>query len=282
MFVGISGLPMDDDHFDIGDGITIKRTYAHLMMPYIVAFERPEPGKAHPAPWEAAEQQAGFDIEAELFVPEKIDGVADWEIARALTFLLRLGVNPAGVAPLMASHSLQEFPTLKSGTPRKLMPLEVRRRYFALVAQGSLNAANAKWLGECWRVVHRLSKESAGFDLAMAAMDAGQFEKNTSFTLVALWGALEALFAGDRNELKFRVSSNIAAYLMEYESDRGIYQKEVARIYDKRSAAVHGVPKHDNDDVLNTFTVMRAALMRMIETGKVPTREDLEKRLFGH
>jgi hypothetical protein len=44
---------------------------------------------------------------------------------------------------------------------------------------------------------------------------------------------------------------------------------------------VHGVPKHDNDDVLNTFTVMRAALMKMIETGKVPTREDLEKRLFG-
>ena len=39
--------------------------------------------------------------------------------------------------------------------------------------------------------------------------------------------------------------------------------------------------KHDNDDVLNTFTVMRAALMKMIETGKVPTREDLEKRLFG-
>ena len=115
----------------------------------------------------------------------------------------------------------------------------------------------------------------------MAAMDAGQFERNTAFTLVSLWGALEALFAGDRNELRFRVSSNIAAYIVEYGPDRGAYQKEVARIYDKRSAAVHGVPKHDNDDVLNTFTVMRAALMKMIETGKVPTREDLEKRLFG-
>jgi hypothetical protein len=281
MFVGISGLPMDGDYFDLGDGITIKRTYAHLMMPYVVAFKRPEPGMAHPGPWEAAEQPIGFDIEAELYVPEKVDGANDWEIARALTFLLRLGINPAGAAPLMASHSLEEFPTLKSGETRKLTPLEVRRRSFPLVAQGSLNATNAKWLGERWRIVHKLSKASAGFDLAMAAMDAGQFERNTAFTLVSLWGALEALFAGDRNELKFRVSSNIAAYIVEFGPDRGAYQKEVARIYDKRSAAVHGVPKHDNDDVLNTFTVMRAALMKMIETGKVPTREDLEKRLFG-
>src|SRR4051812_10635673 len=66
MHVGLHGLPMDGDHFDLDDGITIKRTYAHLMMPYLVAFKQAEPGKAHPGPWKSAESSAGFDIEAEL------------------------------------------------------------------------------------------------------------------------------------------------------------------------------------------------------------------------
>jgi hypothetical protein len=126
-----------------------------------------------------------------------------------------------------------------------------------------------------------LRAKSAEFDLAAYAMDAGQFQHSTALTLVSLWGALEALFVGDRNELRFRVSSYIASYLVPYGLGRDKKQKEIAKLYDKRSAAVHGLPNHSGDDVLATFILMREVLMKIVDEGEVPTREKLEKCLFG-
>jgi hypothetical protein len=98
---------------------------------------------------------------------------------------------------------------------------------------------------------------------------------------VPSWGALEALFGGDRNELRFRVSSYIASYLVPYGQERDMKQKAIAKLYDKHSAAVHGIPSHSNDDVLATFTLMREVLMEIVDEGEVPTRAKLEKALFG-
>jgi hypothetical protein len=58
-------------------------------------------------------------------------------------------------------------------------------------------------------------------------------------------------------------------------------QKEIAKLYDKRSAAAHGKPKHDEEDLLASFNLLRRVLMTIIENKNVPSREDLEDLLFG-
>lgn len=64
-------------------------------------------------------------------------------------------------------------------------------------------------------------------------------------------------------------------------AERRERQKAVAKLYDKRSAAVHGLPKHDNEDIFETFALMREVLVRIVDHGKVPTRDMLEAALFG-
>ena len=57
--------------------------------------------------------------------------------------------------------------------------------------------------------------------------------------MVSPWGALEALFSPSTSELKFRVSSLIAAYFEVPGVERVKCQREVAKLYDKRSTAAH-------------------------------------------
>lgn len=59
----------DGEPFDLGRGITLRSTYAHLFAASMMAFARASEGKPHPAPWRAARGGYGYDIEAELAVP---------------------------------------------------------------------------------------------------------------------------------------------------------------------------------------------------------------------
>lgn len=280
-YVGLSGLQMEVDSFELGQGISIRKTYAHLMTPYVVAFKRPEQGKPHPAPWVTTSQGKGYDVEAELLIPKGLPKYENWRVAVAILFLLRIGINPAVTAPIGAAKSFGDIEAAKDGS---LAPhaLEQRDRVFALrVDDGVLSESGARWLRDHWVQTCELLESSPEFALAVAAIDEGQFEKNTALTLVSLWGALEALFSGERSELRFRVSSYIAAYLHESGSKRRERQKKVGKLYDKRSAAAHGVPKHNSEDVFETISLMREVLMKIIEEGKVPSRTRLEEMLFG-
>lgn len=282
LYVGLSGLALDGDTFDLGDGVTIRKAYGHLMLPLLMAFSPAERGKAHPAPWRTVEGSGGIDMHAELYVPGDVDGIPASEVGRVIVSLLRLGVDPRTTVPVVASHSLSEFPKLKEGEGR-ISPLEYRPRTFRLFAEGStkLNDSSASWVREKWKLAHKLMTKHAEFGIAVAAMDAGQFERNTALTLISLWGALEALFAGDRSELRFRVSSYIASYLAHPGEERAKAQKRIAKLYDKRSAAAHGSPNHESNDVFETFVLMRESLIKILAEGKLPTREDLDALLFG-
>ena len=121
----------------------------------------------------------------------------------------------------------------------------------------------------------------AEFRLAIDALDHGQFEPNPSLSLVALWGAIEALFSPSTSELKFRVSSLVASFLEPPGSSRLLKQRRVAALYDQRSAAAHGKPKHTPEHLLESFELMRALLIRITELGEVPTKAQLEERMFG-
>jgi hypothetical protein len=55
----------------------------------------------------------------------------------------------------------------------------------------------------------------------------------------------------------------------------------IARLYDKRSAAAHGKPNHETDDLLGTFNLLARVLTRILDDRAVPSKDSLERRLFG-
>lgn len=196
-------------------------------------------------------------------------------------FLIRIGINPATTLSVFSSHSFASLPTV-SDNEAILLPCEIQPRHFPLgVVGGSVSAEEIAWVRERWQVTHRLISESAEFSLAVEAIDTGQFVQNSALTMVSLWGALEALFSPATSELKFRVSSLIAAFLETPGEARHSLQKEIAKLYDKRSAAAHGKPKHEAEDLLDTFNLLRRVLMEIIDCGKVPKKDELEGLLFG-
>jgi len=249
----------------------------------MIAFKPAPRGQHHPGPWKTASGGLAFNINAELVIPSHHNkGFEDnVGIARTLLFLLRLGVNPAATSPVFSNYPFSEL----AETPEhnaKLLPFEVQRRHFPLgIVGGVATEAAINWVKERWQVTHRLIEDSAEFSLAVEAIESGQFVQSTALALVSLWGALEALFSPSASELKFRVSSMIAAFLEPPGKNRAKRQKEIAKLYDKRSAAAHGKPTHEPEHLLMSFNLLREVLMEIIDLGHVPTKDELESILFG-
>lgn len=283
LHAGLSGLELAEESFDLGDGLSLNKTYAHLMAPFIMAFKPAPKGGHHPAPWKAASGGFSFDVNTELLIPSHAEQKYGSKIgiAKTVVFLLRLWVNPATTLSVLSNYrfsSLSEIPDNQAN----LIPFEVQHRHFSLsVSSDTATTSSLVWVRDHWQAAYQLTSNNSEFALAVEAIDRGQFVQNTTLTLVSLWGALEALFSPSTSELKFRVSSLIAAFLEPPGNERAKLQKEVSKLYDKRSAAAHGKPKHESQDLLDTFNLLRRVLITIINNRNVPSKEQLEGALFG-
>ena len=54
LHAGISNIVLEPEDFDLGEGVTIRKTYAHLMAHFVMAVAAPPPNSFHPGPWKAA------------------------------------------------------------------------------------------------------------------------------------------------------------------------------------------------------------------------------------
>ena len=286
LYAGLSGLAIEEP-IVLGKGLILTKTYAHVMSHVMLAFKEPtSPGAHHPAPWAATSQGWSYDARTQLEIPGAYahKTASKFKIAMTIVGLLRLWSNPAiqwVVASKYPIASIAERPPPKD---RELVAyaVEIHKRHFALGLVDESNVVGSlSWVAENWEIAVDLRETSAEFSLAMAVLDAGQFLTNTAMTLVSLWGALEAIFSPSAAELRFRVSAMIAAFLKPAGNERLLLQQRVAKLYDKRSAAAHGRPSHEGDDLLQTFEILRKVIIKMIENKRVPTKEDLDARLFG-
>ena len=280
LHAGLSGYSLNPNSYDLGEGITLSPTYAHLMAHFMMAFAQPpEPGMHHPGPWKACQSGFFFNVTADLSVP--LAHLDSLEIAQTIVFLLRLWVNPATRLAALSSHPFALINDMPDNQATVTV-FEILPREFPLSAPyPNTETETLDWVKQRWRLTHKLKLESSEFALAVAAIDAGQFLENTALTILSLWSALEALFSPSTSELRFRVSALIAAFLEPPGESRLAVQKHVAALYDKRSAAAHGLPRHDRNDVLDTSNLLRHVALMIIDNKKVPTKRELEAKLFG-
>jgi len=96
-----------------------------------------------------------------------------------------------------------------------------------------------------------------------------------------VWGALERLFSTNAAELKYRVCTNIAAFLEPPGNERYLMFKQLTKLYDDRSAAAHGSSMKSETAYIDSFHIASRAILRMIELGQVPTKENLEHELLS-
>ncbi|MDP3829160.1 MAG: HEPN domain-containing protein, partial [Polaromonas sp.] len=190
--------------------------------------------------------------------------------------------DPEITFPVVAKYPFAELPTRPTSREQVAFAIEVHPRGFGLRLADKTNVINSLgWVVTNWESALDLMETSAEFKLAMEVFEVGQFNRSTAMTLVSLWGGLEAIFSANTSELRFRVSSMIASYLYAAGQQRLETQQQIAKLYDLRSAAAHGRPKHDGNQVLQTFELFRKVLIRIIVNKRVPTRADLDNMLLG-
>lgn len=295
LYVGLTNLPIGQRQVDLGEGIFLRGAEATFMSSLLLVNtdEDSKRTKAVPSgkfslpplPRPAFWQLGGTEtrITAELAVPNTVHPALSqqFELARFIGSLLRLWTNPSIRLHAMSEHPFSDLIRLDGDGPR-VFPLESFRSQSRLgLVDTTTMFESLGWVQKNWRVAHRLYASSSEFRLAADALDAAQFVDNEALALVSLWAAMEALFSPSTAELKFRVSALIASYLEEPGGTRRSQQKTIASLYDKRSAAAHGKPKHQSADLVATFELLRRILIKMIQQQSVPTRDELDARLFG-
>ena len=104
---------------------------------------------------------------------------------------------------------------------------------------------------------------------------------NTSQSVLTIWGALEQLFAPSAGELRHRVAANIAAYLVPRGPERLATYKHVLKLYNARSAAAHTAKDLDRGVMLESWVILRNALVKIITEQRVPSQTDFEHLLYA-
>ncbi|WP_327484366.1 hypothetical protein [Pseudoxanthomonas sp.] len=284
VYVGLTGLELASDAIDLGEGVLIQRTSARFLTP--LTLENPDKTvrleDIRPAYWQFGARRMDITAELKLSSAGEPDIAKCIERASIIVLTIRLWCDPSVTMAVVADRPFGQLTEMRGNDHAKVFPLEVSPRFFALEpANREQMAEKLEWVQQNWVKAEVLYRQSQEFRLAADALSAGQFIKNDALALISLWGALEALFSPSTSELKFRVSALIAAYLEPLGPARLAKQKEIGALYDKRSAAAHGKPRHNASDLLSTFDLVRTVLLRMVREEKIPSKQKLEELLFG-
>ncbi len=271
----LSGVQLDFDTFDLGSGAVLSRTHVHLTAHPILAFTQPEGRGPHPGPWQPVDAGPGMtsiDLYALLsIVRGSQDAKAAHEWASWITLLTRFSTDTAVTITLSSTGDVE---TLRNGGVRARLMEPIRRLHEGT----TIGTEGAQWLRDNWRSSLHLS-EQEGLMFALSAINHSH-RSTENLGLVSVWAALERLFSSNAAELKFRVCANIAAYLEGPGEARYSLFKYLLKLYDARSAAAHGSEIKRRGAYMDSVSVASQVVMRIIDLGKVPTKEDLEKELF--
>ncbi|VVE46076.1 HEPN domain-containing protein [Pandoraea terrigena] len=282
---GLSGINLEGKVIDMGQGIQLRPTFAHLFSTDVLAFAQPaSPLSFHPGPWQAVSRRPGVDITAELFIPKEYGHkrVKRIEVGHTIISLLRLWYDPRVTTQVLTKGPIAPMRDRKDKGGEFIGMIHGGRERFVEIAPvaGDNDLTKIDWVAENWSAAVDLRGESTEFDFALDTFDNAQCIPNTAMMLVSIWGALEAIFSPHKAELVFRVSAQLAAFLEGRGATRMAMQREIVKLYNLRSAAAHGSPKHGSSDLIATFHLLRMAIIRMVERKSVPDKEALEKLLF--
>lgn len=274
---------MGVERFELGEGLLMTTTFAHFMAPFLMAFSPAEKGKPNPPPWSAVNDGINLDINVQLFVPSSFEKKRFFDRLNTVWWiaaLIRLRGAFRAHVPIIADRPFAEIPD--DWKNAKMLSIEVLPRHLAATeAIAELSLDDLEWIKEVWVSGGKLMHESSEFRDAFQALDGAGAMPTKAVALLAVWGALEHLFSPAKQELRFRVSANIAAFLEPSGKGRLALQKKVMKLYDARSSVAHGSGLNAPEEWLETLVLANRVLTKILDSGHVPTREDLENLLFA-
>jgi hypothetical protein len=282
MYGGVAGVRLGIEQFELGHGLVLKQTTAHFIAPFLMKFPASEPGVQH-GKMSAVSDGISLKIETELFIPSSFNMTGFFDRLNTLwwiTALMRLRGAYRAQMPVVSDRPFTEI--AEHCKIARSFPVEIFPRQLpsATIIE-ELAVEDLQWLKNIWLPGGKLMANSSAFNDAFQALDGAGAMPTRAVATLAIWGAFEHLFSPSKQELRFRVSTNIATFLESAGVQRLRLQKDIMKLYDIRSSVAHGIKAPPKDAWLETFSLAHRVLNRILEIGRVPTKEDLENALFA-
>jgi hypothetical protein len=277
--IGVAGLELAADSYDLGGGVRLFKSYAHLAIRPRISFTPSSGRRVHPGPWKPLKTwlfggPAGSTITvlASIFVPSR-KGSSPWENGGFwIVFLLGLQMN----SNLAVAYFYDESSDSSSDGERDIRML---LEEFLPHTHSVISHAQIQWVRDNWLASLKMI-ENPAFAFAAQVLLRDHMLQNQELQIVSVWSALERIFSSKAPELRFRVSANIASYLEPNSPARRSLVRSTLKLYDERSAAAHGSPLRSSSAYMDSVGLLRRTLIKMIEQRHVPTSDELEKHLF--
>jgi hypothetical protein len=305
LYIGISGIDLEFDDMDLGHGLRLSKTAAHLLTPYMVIFDTklkgdqdfPTEGERNPLKrdedgtrWVDVTKETKvipghgeYAITAELLIPRKTSlNISDdpFFLIRWVISLLRIWSAPTASIPVISNKPFS--PALLT-EDALLFPFEIKARGICLESAGGrlITSERLSWVRNCWKSGLELANKHKELRLAVEALDQAHFVHDWALGVLLVWAALEGLFSPSRSELRFRVSALIASFLESPGAQRRALHNRLTKLYDARSAAAHERSSVDRKVLLESMELLRRLIIKMVSNSHVPSKDDLEAGLFG-
>lgn len=278
LFGGLAGAALGMDEFEVCEGLVLRRTYTHVMSPYILAFGRPErPGAHHPAPWKPS-GGASFDVEIELALargvqPTGFDRLNTlwWTLA-----LLRLCTGAMLRMPVVSDTSFADV--AHSPVEPDLWPIEMSPRQLLTVANPPIVVAEEHllWVRDAFGPGAALMNDQP-FGRAFQTFDSAIWAYSAGSAIVAIWAALETLIRPGHHQITKRLASSLAALLEPPGPERDRLFQRLTAMYEARGGSVHASRPPETQHLLSSFDIARRSFMACMDRRERPNADDLHE-----
>ena len=282
LFGGLAGVELEPDSFDFGNGMKLRRTYVSLTSLFMMKFQPEPPGGDDSGPRRWVSGGYILYVSAELHVPIGFNSPSGHDRLNVIwwvTTLIRLRACSAARLPLVSESPFIRVAAFDR-TP-KVFAMEVYPWSVEENPEKRLDSVDLEWVRDRLGPGGRLTRANTDLYFAVLAFNRSLEVGSAPLGTVEVWGALERLFSPTHAELTFRVSANIAAFLEVPGVGRLALFKRVAKLYGARSKAAHGAGDESVDAFRESWALLRRVLVRILDDDRVPSRDDLERALFG-
>jgi hypothetical protein len=174
VFAGLAGARLLEERVELGSGVTLSKTYAHVMAPWMMAFAPAPPGQHHPAPWKALRSGSSvFDIHVQLEVTSTFQpgsGSTRVGVSWFLTALLRLHSDLPLQVPVIADHPFSVLSKIPESEVRLVETLP-RTRQNKSTSEAVITSETLDWLRASWPAAVSLQDRDATFAAVFESVD---------------------------------------------------------------------------------------------------------------
>jgi len=279
LYAGFADARLQVDEFHFGHGIALSRTFAHLSAPFLAGF-LPRPPRD--SSWQS--EPRSFDVVAQLHIPEASSPLRDLDRVNTvwwLAVLLRLRATPRLTMVGLSSEPFGGDPRIWRGAGFWPIEAEPRRVELDPAAALEVRQEDLGWVKDHWLSGAELMADRPELRRAVRFFDKSCFAPGTPEALQAVWDSLAALFLPDPGDDGRRLAANLAVFLDIPAGERNPFQDSAGELLDARLASLEGATEGLEEPLEKTYALAKRALVRIFESGYVPTLREMETGHLG-